>query len=97
MEPTSPKAADLRRDARYALHCGVEDDSGGGGEFAVTGRAAEIIDDAGRREAFEAARQAGYRPADRHTVFALGVGRVMATTYANGRRRLHWPPQERRR
>jgi len=27
MEPTSPKAADLRRDARYALHCGVEDEA----------------------------------------------------------------------
>jgi hypothetical protein len=37
MEPTSPKAADLRRDPRYALQCGVEDDRGGGGEFHVTG------------------------------------------------------------
>jgi hypothetical protein len=29
MEPTSPKVADLRRDARYALHCSVEDNEGG--------------------------------------------------------------------
>ena len=93
MEPASPKAADLRRDARYALHCGVEDDSGGAGEFYITGHAAEIFDDATRHEAFAAARKTGYKPADRHVVFALGVDRVMATTYADGPRRQHWPPR----
>ena len=44
MEPTSLKAADLRRDARYALHCAVEDNEGGEGEFYLTGRAEEITD-----------------------------------------------------
>jgi hypothetical protein len=37
MEPTSPKGKDLQRDARYTLHCSVEDSSGGGGEFYVKG------------------------------------------------------------
>ena len=36
MEPTSLKAADLRRDARYALHCAVEDNEGGEGELVQT-------------------------------------------------------------
>src|SRR5215510_3544343 len=39
MEPTSPKGKDLQRDARYTLHCSVEDSSGGGGEFYVRGQA----------------------------------------------------------
>src|SRR5262250_3268758 len=33
MEPASLKGGDLRRDPRYALHCGVEDNDGGEGEF----------------------------------------------------------------
>lgn len=37
MYPTSPKAQDLQRGSHYALHCGVEDNSGGGGEFYVRG------------------------------------------------------------
>ena len=39
MYPTSPKAHDLQRGSRYALHCAVEDNSGGGGEFYVRGTA----------------------------------------------------------
>src|SRR6185503_3217403 len=39
MEPTSPKGKDLQRDARYTLHCAVENSSGGEGEFYITGRA----------------------------------------------------------
>jgi hypothetical protein len=86
MEPGSPKAADLRRDARYALHCGVEDDTGDDGEFYVTGRASEVTDAVRRRAAFAVARAAGYRPADRHVTFELAIGRVLATTYDDGPR-----------
>src|SRR3954468_10898295 len=39
MEPTSPKGRDLQRDGRYALHCSVSDNSGGSGEFILSGRA----------------------------------------------------------
>jgi hypothetical protein len=56
MEPTSPKALDLRREARYAMRCGVEDDSGGQGEFFVNGRAVEVDDARTRGEAFEETR-----------------------------------------
>lgn len=90
MEPGSPKAADLRRDARYALHCGVEDDSGGGGEFYVTGRAQEVLDEPTRATALAAARAAGYRPAERHVWFELTVARILATTYDNGPKRERW-------
>jgi len=38
MEPTSPKGHDLERDGRYAIHCGVTDDSGQSGEFVASGR-----------------------------------------------------------
>ena len=90
MEPASPKAADLRRDRRYALHCGVEDDSGGGGEFYVTGEAREVTDPLRRGEAFAGAREAGYRPAERHVWFELMIGSVLATTYEDGPRRERW-------
>ena len=38
MEPTSPKAGDLRARGSFALHNGVPDDAGSGGEFSVGGR-----------------------------------------------------------
>jgi Pyridoxamine 5'-phosphate oxidase len=91
MEPTSPKAADLGRDARYGMHCGVENDSGGGGELYVTGEAREIVDAPTRELAFAAARSAGYRPAERHVLFELLLERVLATTYDDGPRRERWP------
>lgn len=44
MYPTSPKAHDLQRGGTYALHCAVEDNSGGGGEFYVRGKAQQTHD-----------------------------------------------------
>ena len=38
MEPTSPKGADLRERGWFALHNGVPDNAGTGGEASVTGR-----------------------------------------------------------
>ena len=90
MEPASPKVADLRRDPRYALHCGVEDNSGGDGEFHITGRAEKITDQRRRTEAFEGARVAGYEPADRHVVFELKAGQVLSTTYGKSRKSERW-------
>ena len=92
MEPTSPKAADLRRDTRFALHCGVEDDSGGEGEFYVTGLAEEVLDEGQRSDAFGFARAAGYKPERRHVLFELKLGHVLCTTYKNGRQRERWSP-----
>jgi hypothetical protein len=91
MEPTSPKVADLRRDARYALHCAVEDNEGGGGEFYVTGRAEEIADAKRRAAAAGWAEAAGYAPLDRHVFFELKLAQVLATTYDEGRKRRRWP------
>lgn len=39
MTPTSPKGKDITRNGMYALHCCVEDDSGGDGEVLITGSA----------------------------------------------------------
>jgi len=44
MYPTSPKAHDLQRDGRYALHCAVEDRDGGAGEFYIRGTARQTHD-----------------------------------------------------
>jgi hypothetical protein len=42
MRATSPKGGDTGRDGRFALHCAVEDNQGGGGEVLVTGVGSEI-------------------------------------------------------
>lgn len=81
MEPTSPKGRDLNRDARYALHCSVEDNSGGGGEFCARGRAKEIKDEQIRAAVFEDARLIGYTPRDRYVLFELEVDEAMSTVY----------------
>ena len=90
MEPTSLKVADLRRDARYALHCGVENNEGGDGEFYVTGHAEEITDVGRRSAAVGWAEAAGYDPLERHVFFEFKLGQVLATTYDNGPKRERW-------
>ena len=54
MEPTSPKAADLRDRARFALHNGVPDNAGSGGEFYLGG-SGRLVDDVATRAAANAA------------------------------------------
>jgi hypothetical protein len=88
MEPTSPKGFDLRRDGRYALHSGVEDAEGSGGEFAISGRAA-LVEDAETRQV--AVRSASYQPADRYILFELGVEQAASTHYGeDGPIRTRW-------
>jgi len=84
MEPTSPKGRDLRRDDRYALHCAVEDNDGGEGEFLISGYAVEVHDVAAREEAFRQARAIGYNPQERYVLFELRVAEALATTYEGG-------------
>jgi hypothetical protein len=94
MEPTSPKVLDLRRDARYSIHCAVEDNAGGQGEFVVRGDAVEIRDTGARELAFEQARAMGYRPQARYILFELRVADAVATQYENGQpRRVRWKAQ----
>jgi hypothetical protein len=81
MEPTSPKGKDLQRDARYTLHCSVEDSSGGGGEFYVRGRAMLSNDTRVREQATDAA---SYKPQERYTVFVLSIEFAFMNTYTGG-------------
>jgi hypothetical protein len=68
-EPASPKVHDLRERASFALHNGVPDNDGTGGEFLVSGRAVEVIDDPAARARVVAA--ARYEPNDRYLLFEL--------------------------
>jgi len=89
MEPTSPKGHDLRRDSRYALHCGVEDTGGGKGEFALTGRAT-LIEDAALRQQLDGA--ASYQPKPHYIVFELSIDSALATHYDGAAiNRQRWP------
>ena len=91
MEPTSPKGDDLRRNARYAMHSAVEDNSGGQGEFSIRGRAVETTDTESRKEAFGQARNMGYSPQERHVLFELRIAEALATVYEGGRpKRTRW-------
>ena len=84
MEPASPKVRDLRHDGRYALHCSVEDTSGGGGEFSIRGRAILIEDLKKRAAVFETAKAQGSNPKDRYVLFALRIETALSTTYIDG-------------
>jgi Pyridoxamine 5'-phosphate oxidase len=85
MEPASPKGQDLRRDERYAMHCAVEDATGGNGEFCVRGTATLVDDPETRIKAFDAARAIGYKPQDRYVLFELDIEEALATTYEDER------------
>lgn len=91
VEPESPKARDLLRDNRYALHCHVEDTNGSQGEFCVRGRAKVVEDRKDRDALFDTAKAAGFDPQDRYVVFELQVESALATTYENDRpKRTRW-------
>lgn len=80
MEPTSPKAADLRDRARFALHSGVPDNAGTGGEFHVSGRGV-LVEDLSIRAAASAA--ASYSPAPRYILFELRLSEARANGYGD--------------
>lgn len=82
MEPTSPKGKDLQRDARYTLHCSVENSHGGGGEFYVRGHARLSNDPIIREQAIQAA---SYVPQEHYIVFILAVDFAFMNTYVDGK------------
>jgi hypothetical protein len=84
MEPTSPKGRDLRERGDYALHCRVDDVSGGEGEFWVAGRG-RVVDDAAVRQL--AATASSYTPAARYVLFELEIDEARSTTYMDGQPR----------
>lgn len=81
MEPTSPKGKDLQRDARYTLHCSVENSNGGGGEFYVRGRAALSADPVMREQAV---RASSYKPQAHYILFVLTVESAFMNIYVDG-------------
>jgi hypothetical protein len=82
IEPTSPKADDLRREGRYAMHSLVDNVSGVGGEFSIKGRAIPIDDPAMREKAVDAAC---YTPPDEYELFELTVEAALARDFEEGR------------
>lgn len=79
MEPTSPKGKDLQRDGRYQLHCAVENQNGGGGEFYVTGRARLVSQE--ERELWASAGRVGYKPRPQYVLFEFSVESAFSTVY----------------
>jgi len=80
MEPTSPKGRDLRERRWYALHNGVPDMNGTGGEFFVSGEA-RFVDDPDARA--DAVRAATYEPEDRYILFELLLTEARCNGYGD--------------
>src|SRR5262245_37007678 len=92
MYRTSPKASDLDRDARYALHSMMDNDDGAGGEFALHGRAERVDDPEAVAAAFAAIDETGARPL---VLYALGVEHAMSTEYVgDGTERHRWSAED---
>jgi len=80
MEPASPKGADLRERRAFALHNGVRDTDGTGGELFVAGEGVPVDDPDVRSVVVGAA---SYEPAERYVLFELLVGEVRANGYGD--------------
>jgi hypothetical protein len=80
MEPTSPKARDLRDQGWFALHSGVPDNAGSGGEFNCSGRGLAIDDPSMWSLVAEAA---SYAPIDRYILFELHLSEARCHGYGD--------------
>jgi hypothetical protein len=81
MEPTSPKGRrDLRERGSFALHTGVPDNRGTGGEFYLRGTATLIEDEALRTIAVSSA---SYAPAERYILIELHVTEAHCNGYGD--------------
>jgi hypothetical protein len=80
MEPTSPKGRDLRERGWFALHNGVPDDAGSGGEFSVWGRGLAVDDPDVRSQVVDAA---SYEPADRYILFEMRLSEARCHGYGD--------------
>jgi Pyridoxamine 5'-phosphate oxidase len=78
MEPTSPKGTDLRERVAFALHNGVPDNAGTGGEASVSGTGQAIDDEAVRATVVAAA---SYDPEVRYVLFELRPTEVGCNGY----------------
>jgi hypothetical protein len=80
MEPSSPKGRDLRERGWFAMHNGVPDDAGSGGEFHLTGSG---VADEDPETWAEVARSASYSPADRYILFELRLNQAKCLGYGD--------------
>lgn len=80
MEPTSPKGRDLREREWFALHNGVPDNAGSGGEFYVSGRGIGVNDPDVRAHVADAA---SYGPSDRYVLFELRLSEARCNGYGD--------------
>lgn len=80
MEPTSPKGRDLRERGHFAMHSGVPDNQGSGGEVFLSGLGVPV-DDAGIRDVV--ARAASYEPEERYVLFELRLTEVRGKSYGD--------------
>lgn len=80
MEPTSPKVRDLGERGWFALHSGVPDNDGTGGEFCITGRG-DTVDDPDVWS--HVAALSTYRPPDRYVLFELQLNEARCHGYGD--------------
>ena len=80
MEPTSPKGADLREREWFALHNGVPDNAGTGGEALVSGTGHPVDDPEVRANVGAAS---SYDPADSYVLFELRPTEVRGNGYGD--------------
>jgi hypothetical protein len=82
MEPSSPKAHDLKRDGKYTIHSLVKDWNGTEGEFSITGRAILVENPKVRSLA---ASGCPYTPAERYICFEFFVEECLTNHYVEGK------------
>ena len=89
-EPTSPKGRDLRERGGFAMHNGVPDDEGTGGEFFCSGLAFAVEDPSLRALVTEAAR---FEPEPRYVLFELQLTEARCNGYGDVKLPAHrrWP------
>jgi len=80
MEPTSPKARDRRERGWFALHNGVPDNAGTGGEFNVSGHGLPVEDPDMWAHVADAA---GYTPIDRYILFEFQLSEARCHGYGD--------------
>jgi hypothetical protein len=80
MEPTSPKGRDLRDQGWFALHNGVPDNAGTGGEFNVSGLGFAIDDPDMWSHVADAA---SYTPLDRYILFEMQLSEARCHGYGD--------------
>lgn len=80
MEPTSPKRRDLLERGFFALHSGVPDNAGTGGEFSASGIG--LAEDDSDLWAL-VAEAAGYDPPDRYVLFEFQLSEARCHGYGD--------------